>query len=335
MISIEQMAVHLPVGTVTFMLTDVEGSTVLWESAPEATSAAIRRHYELLDTAIAAHDGVRPQEQGEGDSVVAAFRSAPDALAAALDIQRAFHCEGWPEGALLTLRIALHTAEAQLRNEVNYFGPAVHRCARLRAIAHGGQVVLSKTTRDLVCDGLPDGVELADLGVHRLRSLDRPEHVFGLLCAGLPVDFPPLHSMGMLSNNLPGELTSFVGRSVELAEIGDLLGQVRLLTLTGTGGCGKTRLALQAAAGVMDGHFDGVWYVELARLQDAALVPATVISSIGVHEVPGWAPRETLVGYLRARKVLLVLDNCEHVLSACAELAEALLRACPSLRACW
>ncbi|MCA1702158.1 MAG: adenylate/guanylate cyclase domain-containing protein [Actinobacteria bacterium] len=188
MSSIEQMAVHLPVGTVTFMLTDVEGSTLLWESAPDATSAAIRRHYELLDTTIALHGGVRPQEQGEGDSVVAAFRCASDALAAALDIQRAFHCECWPEGALLTLRIALHTAEAQLRNEGNYFGPAVHRCARLRAVAHGGQVVLSKTTRDLVCDRLPDGGELVDLGVHRLRDLGRPEHVFGLLHPDLPVD---------------------------------------------------------------------------------------------------------------------------------------------------
>ncbi|MCA1702303.1 MAG: adenylate/guanylate cyclase domain-containing protein, partial [Actinobacteria bacterium] len=224
----ERMTVHLPVGTVTFLLTDVEGSTFLWESAPEAMGAAIRRHYQLLDAAIALHGGVRPQEQGEGDSVVAVFGYASGALAAALDIQRAFYAECWPEGASLKLRIALHTAEAQLRDEVNYFGPAVNRCARLRAVAHGGQVVLSKTTRDLACDRPPGGAELVDLGVHRLRDLGRPEHVFGLLHPDLPVDFPPLRSLGTLSNNLPGELTSFVGRYAELAEIGELLGQVRL-----------------------------------------------------------------------------------------------------------
>src|SRR2546423_4055338 len=155
MSGIEQMTVHLPLGTVTFLLTDVEGSTFLWESAPQAMGAAIRRHYQLLDEAIARHNGVRPQEQGEGDSVVAAFARTSDALAAALDIQRAFYAERWPEGAALKLRIALHTAEAQLRDEVNYFGPAVNRCARLRAVAHAGQVVLSKTTRDTACDRLP------------------------------------------------------------------------------------------------------------------------------------------------------------------------------------
>ncbi len=331
MSSIEETAVHLPVGTVTFMLTDVEGSTLLWESAAEAMGAAIRRHYQLLDAAIALHGGVRPQEQGEGDSVVAAFARASKALAAALDVQRAFCAECWPKGAALKVRIALHTAPAQLRDQSNYFGQAVNRCARLRAVAHGGQVVLSKTTRDLVCDRLPGGVELVDLGVHRLRDLGRPEHVFGLLHPDLPVEFPPLRSLGSLSNNLPGELTNFVGRGAELAEVAELLGQVRLLTLTGAGGCGKTRLALQAAAGAMDGHLDGVWWIDLARVESATLVPAAVIGAIGLREVPGWGPLKTLVGYLRARRVLLVLDNCEHVLAACAQLADALLRACPSL----
>lgn len=329
--NIEQATAHLPVGTVTFMLTDVEGSTFLWESAPKAMGAAIRRHYQLLDTAIALRGGVRPQEQGEGDSVVAVFARASDALAAALDIQRAFCRERWPEFAALTLRLALHTAEAQLRDEDNYFGPAVNRCARLRAAAHGGQVVLSTTTRDLVVDLLPDGAELTDLGVHRLRDLDRPEHVFGLAHPDLPLEFPPLRSLGTLLNNLPAELTSFVGRSTELVEVGELLGQVRLLTLTGAGGCGKTRLAMQAATGAMEGHLDGVWWVEFTGLEDTALVPAAVIGAIGVRELPGKGPLGTLVAYLRARRALLVLDNCEHVLAACAELADALLRACPSL----
>jgi predicted ATPase/class 3 adenylate cyclase len=322
---------HLPVGTVTFMLTDIEGSTRLWESAPEAMGAAVARHYELLDAAIALHGGVRPVEQGEGDSVVAAFPRASDALAAALDVQRAFHSEDWPEGASLRLRIALHTAEAQLRDEGNYFGQALNRCARLRAVAHGGQVVVSRTARDLALDRLPEDAELTDLGVHRLRDLGRPEHVFGLVHPDLPAAFAPLRSLNTLPNNLPGELTSFVGRRVELAQIGASLERVRLLTLTGAGGCGKTRLALQAVADVMDRYPDGVWWVELARLADAALVPAAVISALGLREVPGRALPDTLVEYLRARRTLVVLDNCEHLLGACAELADALLRECPSL----
>jgi class 3 adenylate cyclase len=156
--------------------------------------------------------------------VVGAFGRASDALAAALDLQRACCAESWPEGAALKLRVALHTAQAQLRDEVNYFGPAVNRCARLRAAAHGGQVVLSKTTRDLVADRLPDGAQLADLGVHRLRDLGQPEHVFGLVHPDLPAEFPPLRSLGTLSSNLPAELTSFIGRCTELAEVGELLG---------------------------------------------------------------------------------------------------------------
>jgi predicted ATPase/class 3 adenylate cyclase/tetratricopeptide (TPR) repeat protein len=331
MSNVGQGTAYLPVGTVTFLLTDVEGSTFLWESAPDAMGASIRRHYQLLDAAITLHGGVRPVEQGEGDSVVAAFARASHALAAALDIQRAFHAERWPEGAALKLRIALHTAQAQLRDEVNYFGPAVNRCARLRAVAHGGQVVLSKTTRDLACDRLPDGAELADLGVHRLRDLGQPEHVFGLVHPDLPGEFPPLRSLGTLSTNLPAELTTFIGRSTELAELGELLGQVRLLTITGAGGCGKTRLARHAAAATLDGPLDGVWWVELGRLEDAAFVPAAVIAAIGVRELPGQGPMGTLVAYLRARRALLILDNCEHVSAACAQLAEALLRGCPSL----
>ncbi|MGH3693700.1 MAG: adenylate/guanylate cyclase domain-containing protein, partial [Pseudonocardiaceae bacterium] len=200
----ERVICQLPVGTVTFLLTDVEGSTRLWESDPETMGIAVARHYELLHTAITLHGGVRPVEQGEGDSVVAVFVRASDALAAALDVQRAFLCENWPDGVPLRLRIALHTAEVQLRDDGNYFGQAVNRCARLRAIAHGGQVVLSGTTRELVLDRLPEDVEFADLGVHRLRDLGRPVHVFGLVHPDLPAGFPALRSLDTLPNNLPG-----------------------------------------------------------------------------------------------------------------------------------
>ncbi|MBV8995249.1 MAG: adenylate/guanylate cyclase domain-containing protein [Pseudonocardiales bacterium] len=255
---VEQATFALPVGTVTFLLTDVEGSTRLWEGAPEVMGAAIARHYALLDEAISRHRGVRPLEQGEGDSVVVTFTRASDALAAALDAQRAFHQEAWPEGGSLRLRIALHTGEAQRRDEGNYFGQAVNRCARLRAIAHGGQVLLSRTTRDLALDRLPKQTELVDLGVHRLRDLGRPEHIFGLAHPELPADFPPLRSLESMPTNLPSELTSFIGRRSELTQIGQLLEQARLLTLTGTGGCGKTRLALQTAAGVLDAYPDGL-----------------------------------------------------------------------------
>ncbi len=327
---IEQATFHLPVGTATFMLTDVEDPAQLRESVPDARAAAVARHYELLDEAISRHGGVRRQ-QAEGTSVTAAFTRASDAVAAALDVHRVFHAKGWPEAASLKLRIALHTAEAQRRDEGNYFGQAVSRCARLRAVAHGGQVVLSRATRDLVLDRLPEHAELTDLGVHRLCDLGRPEHVFGLVHPDLPSDFPPLRSLDTMPNNLPSELTSFVGRRTELAQIGDPLGRVRLLTLTGAGGCGKTRLALQAAADALDRHPDGVWWIELARLADPTLLPAAVIGALGLREVPGRALLATLIEHLRERRAVVVLDNCEHLLAACAQLADALLRACPSL----
>jgi class 3 adenylate cyclase len=206
---VERTSFGLPVGTVTFLLTDVEGSTRLWEAAPQAMRIVIARHYELLDVAIARHGGVRPVEQGEGDSVVAAFARASDAVAAATDVQRAFHREPWPEGVSLRVRIALHTGEALRRDEGNYFGLAVNRCARLRAIAHGGQTVVSRTTRDLSLDRLPEGVRLVDLGVHRLRDLGRPEQVFGVVHPELPAGFPPLRSLEAMPTNLPSELTSF------------------------------------------------------------------------------------------------------------------------------
>jgi hypothetical protein len=221
--------------------------------------------------------------------------------------------------------------EAQQRDEGNYFGLAVNRCARLRAIAHGGQVVMSRITRDLTLDRLPEGVELVDLGVHRLRDLARPEKVFGLVHPELPAGFPPLRSLQAMPTNLPSELSSFVGRRGELTHIGQLLGQSRLLTLTGAGGCGKTRLALQAAADALDSYSDGMWWVELARIENAALVAVAVISALGLQQAPDRPLTQTLVQYLRDRHVLLVLDNCEHLVEACARLVDVLLRECATL----
>jgi predicted ATPase/class 3 adenylate cyclase/DNA-binding CsgD family transcriptional regulator len=321
----------LPAGTVTFLLTDIEGSTRLWERAADVMPAAVARHYAILDEAVADHGGVRPVEQGEGDSVVAAFTRARDAVVAALDAQRALVAEAWPEGVELRVRMALHTGDAQLRDEGNYFGAAVNRCARLRAVAHGGQVLLSRATHDLVEDGVPEEVELVDLGVHRLRDLGRPEHVFALVHGELPAIGGPLRSLDALPNNLPVELSSFVGRGRELAEVGEALASARVLTLTGAGGCGKTRLALQAAADAVDRYPDGVWWVELAPLADPALLGEAVAATLGVRPFPDVTAVQAVIDYLAPKRALVALDNCEHLLGPCTELVEALLRGCPGL----
>jgi predicted ATPase/class 3 adenylate cyclase len=317
----------LPVGTVTFLLTDVEGSTRLWEDRADSMGAAVGRHYEILSEAIAANGGVRPVEQGEGDSVVGAFTRPSDAVAAALEAQRAMSREELP----FRVRMAVHTGQAQLRDEGNYFGQTVNRCARLRALAHGGQVVLSRATRDLVIDFLPDGVVLEDLGPHRLRDLARPEHVYQLCHADLPAEFPSLRSLDALPNNLPLQVTSFVGRERELRDIRRLFADARLVTLTGSGGCGKTRLALQVAAELVDDHPDGVWWVDLAPVTDQALVASAAATTLAVKEVPGQPLMDTLVHYLRERRTLLVLDNCEHLIGACASVVDGLVRGCPGV----
>jgi predicted ATPase/class 3 adenylate cyclase/DNA-binding CsgD family transcriptional regulator len=322
----------LPTGVVTFLLSDVEGSTRLWEGDQQAMGAAIARHYELLDAAIVLHGGVRPVEQGEGDSVVGAFARPSDALAAALDAQRAFAREPWAEGGALRIRLALHTGEAQLRGDDCYVGRTVIRCARLRGIAHGGQTVLSAATSDLVGDRLPEGVTLRDLGSHRLKDLGRPERVWQLCHPDLVNDFPSLRSLTTVVNNLPAQLTSFVGRDEELAELGRALEAARLVTLTGAGGCGKTRLALHAAAEVAERHPDGVWWVDLAPVSVADLVAYTVARTFGLVEEEGRSLVETLGDQLAGFDALVVLDNCEQVLEPCARLAEALLRAAPALR---
>ena len=321
----------LPAGTVTFLLTDIEGSTRLWEAHPAEMAQAVPAHYALLADAVGRHGGVRPVEQGEGDSVVAAFSRASDAVAAALDAQRALAAAEWPGGVRLRVRIALHTAEAQLRDEGNYFGVALSRCARLRAIAHGGQTLLSRAVHDLVLDRMPAGAELLDLGTHRLRDLGRPEHVFLLGHPDLPDDAGPPASLDALPNNLPEQLTSFVGRERELEEIAAALVGTRMLTLTGAGGCGKTRLAAQTAADALDRFSGGAWWVELAPLSDPQAVGPTLGEAIGVMPLAGQSSLDAVIAHLAGSQALVVLDNCEHLLDACAETAEALLRGCPGV----
>jgi len=321
----------LPAGTVTFLLSDIEGSTRLWQDEPEAMAHAVPEHYALLEEAVALHGGVRPVEQGEGDSIVAAFSRGSDAVAAALEIQRRMGAHAWPKKPPLRVRVALHTAEAQLRDGGNYFGLALSRCARLRELAHGGQVLLSRATHDLVVDRLPDGARLADRGAHRLRDLGRPEHVHELLDGDAPQEFPALRSLDALPNNLPGQLTSFVGRVTELREIQAALEGTRLLTLTGAGGCGKTRLALQTAADTVDRYPDGIWWVELAPVLDPEQLGSALATALSVRPLSGQTPLEAAVSHLAEQRALIVLDNCEHLLEASAAAGEALLRGAPGV----
>jgi class 3 adenylate cyclase len=319
----------LPTGTITFLFTDIEGSTRLWEQHPEAMQAALARHDALLRQAIEAHGG--HVFKTVGDQFCAAFSRAPDALTTAVQSQRALQAESWGEIGPLRVRTVLHTGRVEARQE-DYFGPPLNRVARLLATAHGGQVLLSHATADLVRESLAPEIGLRDLGAHRLKDLQQPERVYQLLHPALPADFPPLHSLEAFTHNLPRQLTSFIGREREMAEVKQLLTTTCLLTLTGSGGCGKTRLALQVAADLVEEYPDGVWLVELAALTDPVLLPQAVATALGIREEPGRLLAATLADFLRPRALLLLLDNCEHLLTACAQLAESLLRGCPQLR---
>ncbi|HEX5253408.1 MAG TPA: LuxR C-terminal-related transcriptional regulator [Mycobacterium sp.] len=315
----------LPTGTVTLLLADVQGSTQLWDSQPQAMTAAIANLDQALAELVGAHHGVRPVEQGEGDSFVIAFSRASDAVACALALQRA-------PLAPLRLRIGVHTGEVQLRDENNYVGPAINRTARLRELAHGGQTVLSGTTGDLIADALADDAWLTDLGTHALRDLPRPERVVQLCHPDLCNEFPPLRKReSVLVQRLPVQLTSFVGREAEIDDVRDILAQHRLVTLTGAGGAGKTRLAVQIAASTAGGYADGIWYVDLAPLTDPDLVPLTTARALGLPDQPGRLPEKSLLQFIGDRHMLVVLDNCEHLLDASAALTGALLGACPQL----
>ncbi|HLQ62627.1 MAG TPA: AAA family ATPase [Candidatus Acidoferrales bacterium] len=321
----------LPTGTVTFLLTDIESSTQRWERSPDAMKQAMVAHDELLSRAIPQHAGTHVESGREGDSVLAAFTRATDAVACAIQVQRELAARTWPEGADLHLRMAIHSGEVEARSG-HYYGQAVYRCARLLATAHGDQVLVSHATRDLIVDSLPAEVALRDLGSHRLRDLQRPEQVFQVLAPGLRSDFPPLKSLDPKRHNLPISPTRFVGRASELRDLHGLLGSERLVTLTGAGGTGKTRLALQAAADLIEDVPDGVWLVQLAPLTDPELVPQTAAQALGVQEETGTPIRDTLRAWLLEKQLLLVLDNCEHLVASAAEFAAGVLRVCPQVR---
>jgi predicted ATPase/DNA-binding CsgD family transcriptional regulator len=292
-------------------------------------AAAVGRHYALLDEAILLRGGVRPVEQGEGDSVVAAFSRASDAVEAAVWAQRAFAAERWPVGGELRVRMALHTGEAQLRDEGNYFGQAVIRCARLRATGHGGQVLLSDSAAALVVGKLPEGCDLIDLGVHRLKDLARPERVWQIADSQLPMTFAPLRSLDAFRHNLPVQLTPLIGRESETKQGTRLLSDERLVTLTGAGGVGKTRLALAIAAEVLDRFAGGVWLVELAGVAADEGVAGATLAAIGAPQAGGVGLVEQVATELSDASCLVVLDNCEHLADACAELIAKVLSSCP------
>jgi predicted ATPase/class 3 adenylate cyclase len=323
---------ELPSGTMTFLFTDVEGSTALWEAAPEAMRVALARHDALFEAAVHERRGVHIRPRGEGDSRFAVFASAPDAVGAAVAIQRAFACEPWPTPRPVKVRMGLHTGEAEARDG-DYYGATVNRCARLRGIGHGGQILVSEATAELARDALPAATDLRDLGEHRLKDLSRPERVFQILHSELPDEFPRLLSLELHPHNLPIEPTPLIGRERELGALRALMldEQVRLITMTGPGGTGKTRLALQIAADLLDHFPDGVFFVPLAPISDTELAISTIAQVLGLQEIGGRSIRDILMDYLKEKHLLLVLDNFEHLLVA-APLVADLLAACARLK---
>jgi predicted ATPase/Tfp pilus assembly protein PilF len=291
--------------------------------------AAVARHEQLMATAIAKRGGYVFKIMG--DAFCAAFTTAPDAVAAACDAQLALAKEDFANVDGLRVRMGLHTGYAEERN-ADYFGPAVNRVARLMSIGHGGQMLLSGVTRDLAHSDLPAGVTLTDLGSHRLRDVTEPEQVWQLSIDGLPAEFPPLKSLDTIPNNLPIQQTSFRGREHDLEEVKSLLGQHKLLTLFGSGGVGKTRLALQVGADILDHNPDGVWLTDFAAITDAELVASVIAKVLGMTQAEGRRVDESIPQWLKRKKLLLILDNCEHVLETVAAIANSITRSCPEVR---
>ena len=314
-----------PTGEVTFLFTDIEGSTRLVSTLGTAAwRPLLARHRTIVRDALVAHGGI--ENQVEGDGFFAVFADAAAATAAVADMQRALQAEPWPDGGAIRVRMGLHTGEGELDAEGAYVGHDVHRAARVGAAGHGGQVLLSEATASLVDGHLGPGLSLRSLGAHRLKDL-RPERIAQLVIEGLPADFPPIRSLDARPNNLPMELSSFVGRERELDEIRALLASTRLVTLTGPGGTGKTRLALQVAASLADEYPDGAWFVPLGSVADTDLVIPAIARAMGVGDDPSRSPIDVLATELEPKQALLVIDNLEQVRGAGSDLGELLRRA--------
>ncbi len=320
---------QLPTGTVTFLFSDIEGSTGLLQRLGERYDAVLAEHQGLIRGEIAAGGGV--EVSTSGDSFFAVFPSAAGAVRAAVAMQRAILGHDWPPGVALRVRIGVHTGEGRVRNG-DYVGLDVHRAARIGDAAHGGQILVSAATRELIADLLPPAVSLRDLGEYELRGVAKRVTLHQVVGADLPVDFPPPRTLGGPSHNLPTQLTRFIGRERELAEMATRLATSRLLTLTGVGGSGKTRLALEAASRALADHPAGVWLVELADIADPALVPSALADALGIEEQPRRSLVDTLIDVLQHKRLLVVLDNCEHLLEGAGRLVATLLQALDGLR---
>ncbi len=325
---------HLPSGTVTFLFTDIEGSTRLWQEMPRAMAASHSRHDAIVRAAIEAHSG--HIFRVVGDSFSAAFHKAIDGLRAALAAQQGLQAEPWGETGPLRVRMGLHTGAAvpagDGSKEYDEGYTTLATTQRVMAAAHGGQVLLSQTTADLVESEWPDTVSLRDLGEHQLKDLRAPLRLHQLVADGLPQVFPPIQSPNVIPHNLPARLTSFIGRERELAGIRRLLQSTRLVTLAGAGGTGKTRLSQEAGLRELDSFPHGVWFIELAPLTDPAQIVPAMAQVLGLLDQPFTSLTSLVLDYLREKKALLIFDNCEHLVDGCARLADDLLRQGSSLK---
>jgi len=295
----------------------------MWEARPAAMKDALERHNACVRAAVEGHGGTVVTSRGEGDSFFAVFASAVDAVEAAAAGQRRLLAESWPAGIAIRVRMALHTGEADLRGGEYHGHAAINRCARVRGAAHGGQVLVTKATRDLVFPHLGGGLGLEDLGEHRLRDIIERERIYQLTHPDLPREFGPINTLDRQRDNLPAQMTSFIGRGDELARARESLSRARILTLTGPGGAGKTRLGLRTAGELAGGFPDGAWLAELAALTDPELVPQQVAAALHRPDLD--------FGVLRDKRLLLVLDNCEHLIGRCAELVISIVSACPGI----
>ncbi len=329
------MNTNLPTGTVTFLFTDIEGSTKLAQEHPDEMPSLLARHNEILSRSIEANHGFTFRVVG--DSFSAAFHTASDALNASLDAQRKLQNQSWTP-APIKVRMGINTGAAQLKDDPQGQGAFYEGYAtlaltqRIMSVGHGGQILLSQTTYNLLKTKHNDKTELRDMGERRLKDIVRPEHIYQIAAPDLLSDFPPITTLETISHNLPVQLTSFIGREHELAEAKKLLSSTRLLTFTGPGGTGKTRLSLQVAADQFSEFKDGAWLIELAPLADPRYIVSTIASTFNLREIQGVPLLDTVMDYLRGKKLLLILDNCEHLIEACARLSDQFLRTCPGLK---